>query len=247
MQGFVHNPIHYSFFESLGLTIERDGGVDGPTKAVGIEVIEPNAIPLGVILIKRRNSVSKTAGVMNDWDGAITEADHLGQTAWLKGTGHENEIGSSEGLAGERFIEVGDRDAMLETMHPHDVVKMAFEGAISDHDKLKTIVAVGIHNGMKDIGEKLAAFLNGIQARGPEEKGRVLIDGEAQLFLKGHFVQRLVFLMCLWGVSSKKIRIMGWIERWVWGVEDAGGVSGLFLGVDVMENRARQVTMDAMG
>ena len=194
--GFPHNSGDGALFGVGRSVVKLHRGIDSPAESVGIEVGEGDAIALGVGLVKRIDGVAEAAGPVDDGDTSVVETDHLGEAAGLEGGGHEDKVARGESLTGELFFEVTDGDAVLEVMHCDDILKVAFEGAIADDNELEVIALIVGHDLMEDVGEELAALLNRVEPRGPEEEGSFVIDVEAEFFLEDDFVQGLPFVVC---------------------------------------------------
>ena len=71
---------------------------------------------------------------------------------------------------------------------------------------------VCLHDVVEDLSEELAAFLNGIETRGPKEEGSIVVYGEAKFFLKDDFIKRFVLVVALGGVALSDVGIVPGVE-----------------------------------
>ncbi len=212
--------------------MELHGLIDGPAEAAGVEYLEGKAIAGILGGIEGEGGVVDASGVVDDGEGAVFRADHLGEAAGLEGAWHEHEIGSGVAEAGEGLGEVGDGDAIVEAVDIYDVVEVVLVGSVGDDGDLEVFGGVIGDDVVEDFGEELGAFLDGIEAGGPEEEGGVGVLAEAEAFLEGEFIGALAGGVIVGGVVLCEGVVGGGVVVCVGGVEDSGGAAGVGFGAE---------------
>ena len=101
---------------------------------------------------------------MGDGKGSVAGSDHLREAAGFEGRGHEDEVRAAISDVREGFGEGVDGDAVLEAVVFHDATEVLLIRSIGNHDNLQAKVGVVLSELVEDVGEELAAFLDGVEA-----------------------------------------------------------------------------------
>lgn len=208
-------------------TLEKgEGRVDGPAESRGIVVIEEKAVALVLVGLELLNGVVNSSGVSCDGKSAVLRSNHLGQAARLEEGRHQVEICRCESLPGEALLEINANYLLVETVSPNDLLEMTLEGPIGHRRILKPEMLVVVDDLIEEIGEELAALLDGVEARGPEQEGGIWIDIESKAPLEAHLVRSLAIFDISRSVVESELGIGGGIVAPVWGIGDPARLLG---------------------
>lgn len=236
--GLRHDPGQVALSDLGGKAVELHRLVASPAKAACVEVAKEKAVAGLGFWIEGVDGVVEAAGIVGDGEGSIFRADHLGESARLEEGRHEDEIRSGVGLVGEIFAEIGHGDAVGDPVHIDDILEVRLECSVGDDHDLQLFVGVVSDQLIEDIGEELAALLNGVEAGGPVEERGVRIHVETDLRLEGDLVLSFAFCVGLAVEVVGEVGIGFRVEDGVGGVEDPGGTSGAFLGPELVPDVA---------
>lgn len=233
--------------EIFGEAVESHRLIDGPREGVGIVVVENETVAGILGDIEMPDRIVEPARIVDDRQGAVEGADHLGETARFEAGWHEDEIRSGVTDSGERFVEVGDGHPILNAMERDDVAENALILAIGDNDDLQFAVPVAADDSVQDIGKKGAAFLDGIESGGPEEDGGIVVLHQAEFSLQmsfcSEFSLHLVFGIVLQGEGGIRRRVVAFVG----GIEDADGAARIAFGAHFRTNGGRNPIVATIG
>ena len=156
--GLPHDPLNLLFLLVGRLAEEIHRAVDTPAQATGVKNIEAEAVAAVALDIEGLDRVVQAAGVVGDGERAVLRSDHLWQPAGLEGRRHQDEVRRGVADVGQAFVEVADRDAVVQAVHLDDLVEVALVGAAGDDRDLEQLVIVGLDDFVEDVGEELAAL-----------------------------------------------------------------------------------------
>jgi hypothetical protein len=225
------HPIEHEFAEMVWVkVVHADGAFEGGFEALPIIVIEDVAVAfavgfVGVIGVE--DSVGEAAGIADDGESAVFEADELGEAAGFVIGGDEDEVGAGVDEVGELLV-VADFEVAIRVIVeagfkvPENGIDIALEGGAEEDELAAAVEAIG--DGMEDEAD---AFL-GVEAADESDEGFEAAP-EPEAIAEGFFI----------GVFGA--------ER---GGAVAGGDMGIELGVpggviDAIEDAAEALVMDA--
>jgi len=81
--------------------VEIESLIDGPAEAFRGEVLKEEAVTGVVVEIEVLDGILESAGGVRDGQGAVSGSNHLGESAWFEGRGHEDKVRPSVAEVGE--------------------------------------------------------------------------------------------------------------------------------------------------
>ena len=233
----VHDAFHLGRTDGLGLVEEAHGLGRGPLEAAGVVNLEEEPVAAVGGDVQVGDGVVDAAGVMGHRQGAVDRADHLGQPAGFEARRHENEIGGPIGQAGQVFVKFADRHAPGEIMEADDVFEDRLVFAAGYEDDLQVLVPELGDDVVKGRRQQLAAFLDRVQARGPEKDRRPGIGDQPQPVLQKVLVGGLAGDVLGGAVAPVQGRVLHRVERRIGGVEDPQRTARMVLVADLALQR----------
>lgn len=158
--------------------VKLHGLIDGPTESVAREMLEEESVAAVFVDVEMSHRVLQSSGRVGDGEGAVATPDHLGKAAGFEGGRHQDKVRPTIAEVREGLRKRMHRDPVGESMVGNNALEVLLIRTIGNHDNLQSEVAIVLDQLEENVGEELAAFLDGVESGGPEK------DGCRRVFLK---------------------------------------------------------------